>query len=512
MEVNLNKVKYKDRMRVLFVTSELTPLAKAGGLGDVSGSLPKVLARDYHLEIRIALPKYKCINNEKYPSEQIIQDLKVRLPNSKLKKINVFKTFLPDTIVPVYLLNMPDFFVGDGVYNHGIQGRDPKIPFVYFSRVALELVKAMDWQPDIIHIQDWMMGMIPKWLKTTYKDHPFYKPIVSVLTIHNLNHQAKIKLSEIKYMGLRRRNFKKLRSFLRKDEINILAEAIDNADIINTVSPTYAQEVLTKKYGAGLHRLLKENKKRFTGILNGIDYSNFDPRTNDDTPVKYWMDNLDKKVENKLILQKKFGLTQSPDLPLICVVSRLSRQKGLDLIEDVLKELMDMGAQFIILGSGSEKIEKIFIKAEKEYPESVEAVMEFDANLAQTIYAGSDMLLMPSRFEPCGLSQIIAMRFGTIPIVRQTGGLADTVRDGYTGFVFKDYDKNAFLWVLRRAVDVYYNQKEHWRWMQTNAMKKDFSWKASAKKYIWLYKKAIANHKKYLEEQRIEQEKEDAKT
>jgi starch synthase len=182
------------------------------------------------------------------------------------------------------------------------------------------------------------------------------------------------------------------------------------------------------------------------------------------------------------------------------VVSRLTAQKGLDLVEDVLKELVDMGAQFVILGSGSEKIEKIFIKAEKDNPKSIEAEMEFDANLAQTIYAGSDMLLMPSRFEPCGLSQIIAMRFGTIPIVRKTGGLADTVRDGYTGFVFKDYDKGAFLWAIRRAVDVYYNQKDYWRKMQIRAMKKDFSWKASAKKYIWLYKKAIQNHKLFIKQ------------
>jgi starch synthase len=235
-----------------------------------------------------------------------------------------------------------------------------------------------------------------------------------------------------------------------------------------------------------------------------MDYSNFDPRTNGDTPVKYWIDSLDKKVENKLFLQKKFGLTQSPDLPLICVVSRLTEQKGLDLVEDVMKDLVDMGAQFVILGSGVEKIEKIFIKAEKQYPKSIEAEMEFDANLAQTIYAGADMLLMPSRFEPCGLSQIIAMRFGTIPIVRSTGGLADTVKDGHTGFVFRHYDKNAFLWSIRRAVDIFYNQKDYWRKMQINGMKKDFSWKASAKKYIWLYKKAIRAHRQFLKQQKEE--------
>jgi len=508
----MNKTKYKEKLKVLHVTSELTPIAKAGGLGDVVGALPKELAREFQLEIKVVLPKYKSIDINQFPAEMIMKDVKIKIPHGHWQKVSIWKTLIPETIIPVYLIDCPRFFPGKKIYDSRIDNLNQTFSYFYLSWIALNLLRGLDWQPDIIHSHDAMIGMVPKWLRTVYNENHFYKRIASVFTIHNLNYQPKLKLSEIKYLGLKRRNFKKLRSFLRKDEVNIMAEAIDNADIINTVSPTYAREVLTKKYGVGLHRLLKANKSKFTGILNGIDYSNFDPRTNDDTPVKYWIDNLDKKVENKLILQKKFGLTQSADLPLICVVSRLSRQKGLDLIEDVLKELMDMGAQFIILGAGSKKIEKIFVKAEKKYPESVEAEMKFDANLAQTIYAGSDILLMPSRFEPCGLSQIIAMRFGTIPIVRKTGGLADTVRDGYTGFVFNHYDKNAFLWAIRRAVDVYYNQKDYWRKMQINAMKKDFSWKSSAKKYIWLYKKAIANHKKYLEENPPAGGKENART
>lgn len=495
------KNKYREKLKVLHVVSELTPLAKAGGLGDVVGFLPKELAREFHIEIKIVIPKYKCIDLKTYPAEQIIRDLKIKMPNGRWQKISVWRALLPETIVPVYLIDCPKFFPGDNVYNHRIRNLNQTFPYFYLSKIALELMKSLDWRPDAIHCHDGMIGMIPKWLRTIYLKEDFYQKIASVVTIHNLNHQPLVPKKELKYLGLKKKDFKKLNKYSKKNDlINIMAEAIENADIVNTVSPTYAREVLTKKYGAGLDKLLQKNKNRFTGILNGIDYSNFDPRTNDDTPVKYWIDTLDKKVENKLFLQKKFGLTQSADLPLICVVSRLTSQKGLDLIEDVLKDLVDMGAQFVILGSGSEKIEKIFIKAEKENPKSIEAEMEFDVHLAQTIYAGADMLLMPSRFEPCGLSQIIAMRFGTLPIVRKTGGLADTVRDGYTGFVFNDYDKNAFLWAIRRAVDMYYNQKDDWRKMQIRAMKKDFSWKASAKKYIWLYKKAISNHKKYLEE------------
>lgn len=486
-------------MKVLFITSELTPLAKAGGLGDVAGSLPKILARDYHMEVRIVMPKYKCIDTAKYPVEHIAHDLKVRMQNYKLKKVNVYKTNLPNTIIPIYLLDLPDLFVGEKVYDHTVQGREPNMPFIYFSKVAMELMRAMDWRPDVIHLQDWMMGIIPKWLKTIYKGDQFFKNTASVLTIHNIVYQGKLDYKQAKLLGLKRRDLKETAKYNKKKEINIMGEAILNSEMINTVSPTYAKEILTKKYGYGLQKILKNRKKEFTGILNGMDYSNFDPRTNEDTPVKYWIDSLDKKVENKLFLQKKLGLTQSPDLPLICVVSRITPQKGLELVDEVLDDLVDMGAQFVILGSGQEKIEKIFIKAEKEHPKEIAAEMQFDANFAQTIYAGADMMLMPSRFEPCGLSQIIAMRFGTIPIVRQTGGLADTVKDGYTGFVFRHYDKNAFLWAIRRAVDVFYNQKDYWRKMQIRGMNKDFSWKTSAKKYIWLYKKAIKIHKNYLE-------------
>lgn len=499
------KIKYKDRLKVLHITSELTPLAKAGGLADIVGYLPKSMAKEFHMEIRIIMPKYKCIDYDKYPAELIMRDIKIKMPNGYWQKLSVYKTFLPDTIIPIYLIDAPKYFPGEGVYDHKIKDYNSAFPYFYLSKIALELIKCFDWWPDVIHCHDGMMGMTSKWLRTLYRENKLYKNITSILTIHNLNHQPAIGNAEVKYLGLKRRDFKALKKYVKKGKINIMAEAIENSDFINTVSPTYAKEILTKKYGAGLNKLLKHNKTKFTGILNGMDYSNFDPRTNEDTPVKYWIDTLDKKVENKLYLQKKLGLTQSPDLPLICVISRLFKQKGLDLVDDVMDDLVDMGAQFVILGSGAEKIEKMFIKAEKEYPKAVEAEMYFDANFAQTIYAGADMILMPSRFEPCGLSQIIAMRFGTIPIVRQTGGLADTVKDGYTGFVFRHYDKDAFLWAIRRAVDVYYNQKEYWRKMQIRGMKKDYSWKASAKKYIWLYKKAIRLHKEHLKEQENEQ-------
>ncbi len=494
----MKKDNYKEKLRVLHITSELTPIAKAGGLGDVVGQLPKEMARQFHIEIRIIMPKYKFLDLEKYPAEKIITDLKIASPTGGWWKISVWKTLIPETIIPVYLIENNEVFNADDIYKH----KPTKIsshPFFFLSTVALEFIKIIDWQPNIIHCHDGMMGLVPKLLKTVYKDDLFYQKIASVLTIHNLQFQPWFQFSEAKSVGLKQSDFKPTSKFLKLKVANVMAEAIANADMINTVSLTYAKEVLTKKYGASLDKLLRTKKKQFTGILNGVDYSHFDPRTNPDVPVKYWLDSLDKKTENKLYLQKKLGLIQSASIPLICVISRLTDQKGVGLIEEVLKNLVNMGAQFVILGSGGKSVEKIFVKAEKDYPKEIAAEIGFDADFAQTIYAGADMILMPSQFEPCGLSQIIAMRFGTIPIVRKTGGLADTVRDGYTGFVFKHYDKNAFLWAISRAVDVYYKQKDYWKKMQIMGMKKDFSWKNSAKKYIWLYKKAIRNKKKYLE-------------
>lgn len=502
------KNKYLKPIKILHITTELTPLAKAGGLGDVVGYLPKAMAEESSVDIKIIMACYKTIDLKAYAAELIIDDWKVELPYGKKKiKVSVWKTYLPETSIPVYLINFRNFFAsGDGgLYLNNIGTSYEDIPYFlynFISKITLDLIKVMDWYPDVIHYHDSFEAMISKWLNIKYKNHKSYRKIATVMTIHNLATQPKGKLSAAHKLGLKRKDFSRVNKLLRTKEINLTAEAIDNADMINTVSPTYAKEVLTKKYGAGLNKLLKMHKKQFTGIVNGIDYTDFDPRTNKDTPVNYGVTSLHKKVENKLFLQKKLGLTQSAELPLICAVTRIVGQKGIELIEDVLKDLMDMGAQFVILGSGYDsKLEKIFIKAEKENPKEIAAEIGFDANFAQTIYAGADMLLMPSRFEPCGLSQIIAMRFGTIPIVRKTGGLADTVKDGHTGFVFHNYDKNDFLAAIRKAVDCYYNQKETWLKMQIRAMKKDYSWEKSAKKYLWLYRKAVANHKFYLDNQ-----------
>lgn len=479
--------------RVAILAAEAAPFAKNGGLGDVIGSLPKALG-DLGIESKVFLPKYRFIKPEDWNLERIIHDMAISLPRGTVTRVSVWRGFFPDSLAPIYFIEMPKYFVGEGVYDHQTSGRKGNVAFLAFSKAAFEVMKALDWAPDIIHAHDWHVAIAPKWLHTIYQDDPFFKRTAAVVTIHNMIFQGNLGWHMTKFLGLKRNDFFIERQYCKFKGINLLATGIEAADAVNTVSPTYAKEILTPRLGAGLHRLMRTKKKRLVGILNGIDYTVFDPMHDQSLVTRYGPKSLDKKIDNKLELQKRFGLPISPETPLVCIISRLTNQKGIDLVDDAIPELMDLGAQFIILGSGPDKIEKVFIKAEKKYPEQVAASLEFDAELAQFVYAGSDMLLMPSRFEPMGLSQVIAMRFGTVPIVRKTGGLADTVQDGKTGFVFNHYDANALIWAIRRALDVWYNHKEVWRTIQLKGMKKDFSWKYSAKKYVALYRKAIRYH------------------
>lgn len=480
-------------LKIAILTSEAAPFAKAGGLGDVTGSLPKALG-ELGVETKTFMPRYKFIDPQKWGLELIMRNMVLTMPHGTKTKISVWRGFFPNSITPIYFIDIPRYFPGETVYSQGKSGRENGTPFIVFTRAALEVMKALDWQPNVIHCHDWMTSVACKWLHTLYKDDPFYMSTASVLTIHNLFFQGKFAQDMTHFLGLTPQDFTIERSKTGRKRINVFASGIEAADMFNTVSPTYAREIITKEYGAGLHNLIKAKRKRLSGILNGIDYAAFNPIRDHSLNTQYSIKSLDKKLHNKAELQKQFGLPVLSDVPLVAIVSRLSAQKGLDLIDSVIPDLMDLGAQFIILGSGPEKNERIFLKAEKKYPKQVAAKLTFDANLAQTVYAGADMLLMPSKFEPMGLSQIIAMCFGTVPIVRKTGGLADTVKDGKTGFVFKHYDVHAFIWAIRRAVGMWREDKAAWRGIQERAMKKDFSWTSSAKDYVALYRRAIKYH------------------
>lgn len=480
-------------LKIAIFSSEAAPFAKAGGLGDVLGSLPQALG-EQGVETKVFIPLYKFIDPEKWALELLMHNLVVTLPHGTKTKISVWRGFFPNTLSPIYFIDIPRYFTGESVYEHGRSGRENGTPFIVFTYAAMEVIKALDWQPNVIHVNDWMTAIACKWLHTIFKDDPFFSATASVLTIHNLAYKGRFSWRMTKMLGLSKHDLLLKKHVVNYRGINVYASGIEAADIVNTVSPTYAKEIMTEQYGAGMHRLMRSKKRHLYGILNGIDYTIFDPRHDKSIIKHYWIDSLEKKSENKQDLQRQFHLPISAGVPVIAIVSRLTGQKGIDLVDSVMPELMDLGAQFIILGSGTEKNERVFLNAVKKYPKQVAAKLSFDADLAQVIYAGADMLLMPSKFEPMGLSQIIAMRFGTIPIVRKTGGLIDTVSDGETGFVFEHYDAHAFIWAIRRAMDVWHNHKSHWRAMQEKAMREDFSWVSSAKSYVDLYRKAVRSH------------------
>jgi starch synthase len=484
----------KEPMKVAILGAEVAPFAKAGGLGDVIGSLPQALSL-IDINVKVFVPRYPLIDPKTWGLELTINNMAIYMPRGHRVEISVWRGFFANTTTPIYFIDIPKYFIGDSIYNHSKSGQSTTTAYLVFVKAALEVMKAMDWQPNIVHTHDWHTAIANKWLHTIYKDDPFFRNTASVLTIHNLAFQGNLNWYQTKMLGLVRNDFFVEKRLGKYKGIKLLATGIEAADMINTVSPTYAREITTRKYGFGLQDLMKSKKKRLFGILNGIDYSVFDPKNDRSLTTRYSVDSLDKKNQNKLALQKLFNLPEDTSIPLICIVSRLSSQKGIALIDQVIPHIMNLGAQFIILGNGDNKTEKIFMKASKDYPTQVATHLEFDADLAQTVYAGADMLLMPSRFEPMGLSQVIAMKFGTLPIVRKTGGLADTVINDKTGFVFNNYDVNGLTWALNKAINTWYNSKDIWRKMQIRAMKKDFSWKDSAKKYVSMYKKAIAYHR-----------------
>ena len=472
----------KKHLKVLFVASECTPIAKVGGLGDVIGSLPKALKK-LGIDVQIVIPKYRQINLKKYPFKLIAKKLKV-----KKNFLNVYQGFLPESEVTLYLLENEKYFGQNGIYfeRSAFVGSFKEIQrFLFFSRAVLEVFQSLKWKPDIIHCHDWHTAIIPLLLKAK----SWKLKTKTLLTIHNLANQGKWKAREIlDFLNLRGDEVNSFKIRNRENNFNIFQQGILNADLINTVSPTYSREILTKEYGEGLEKSLLKRKKDLFGILNGIDHDRFNPKTDSDLKVNYSLSNLNKKRENKNELQKILKLPQNQKTPLFSFIGRLTSQKGIDLISQIIPDLVNFGCQLVILGVGEKKYEEELLKLAKKYPKNIAVQIKFDPVLAQKIYAGSDFFLMPSRFEPCGLGQQISQRYGTLPIARKTGGLADTIKDEKTGFLFKEYKANAFLKVIKKALKFYKNKKE-WQKMQKRTMKKDFSWKKSAKKYLKLYRK-----------------------
>lgn len=482
-------------MNILFASAEVAPFAKVGGLGDVAGSLPKFIRKSGH-DIRIIMPLYGCIDQKKYVLKDVLNsEINIQF-GFRTHSFSLKQTKLPGSDVIVYfIVNNTYFSSHNEVYPRGAHTRFYHERFIVFGLAALELMKKIGFKPDIIHSNDWHAANIPVLLRTNYKNCEFYKNCKTVYTIHNLAYQGETGLEILEFANIIDDKVYGQDGVEFYGKLNWMKGAIVFSDQISTVSPTYAKEIQTHEYGEGLDFLLKSFNYKLTGILNGIDYSVWNPQTDKNIPEKYSIKNLSGKKICKKLLQEEFGLKADPDIPLIGLVTRLVDQKGLDLISAVAENLKDMNLQLVVLGTGQEKYENLFRNL-TETSGNIKAIIEFMPDLANRIYAGSDMFLMPSRFEPCGLSQLISLKYGTIPIVRKTGGLADTIIDydfdeeNGNGFVFEDYDSYIFLNAITRALKVY-KRKKDWNNLIHNAMSCDFSWKVSAGKYIELYQKAL---------------------
>ncbi len=480
-------------MRVLFLIAEAVPFAKTGGLADVGGALPKAL-HELGLDVRIAIPKYGRIDDGRFGLAKLL-DLYPVPVDTHCEMASVKESSIGSG-VPVYLVDSDKYFNREGIYGYPDDGER----FVFFARAALEMLKLLGWQPDVIHCHDWHTGIVPNWLETIYRQDPFWDQTAWVFTIHNLQYQGVFGRRILEVAGIDEYGFLVHPEMADLDHVvDLMARGIRFADVVNTVSERYAQEIMTPEYGEKLDPLLRDRRDRVFGVLNGIDVELMNPVTDSYIAANFSAGSLGRRVENKLALQKEAHLNEDPGVPLIGIISRLVDQKGFDILGEVMDHLMDLGVQFVLLGTGDPHYHQMFTKVSRDYPGRCAIFLTFSAALAQKIYAGSDMFLMPSRFEPCGLGQMIAMRYGSVPIVRATGGLADTVTDWDpragqgNGFSFQLYDRWALFTAVVRALETYKYPKV-WAELQLRGMKADFSWNASARRYIELYQKAREFH------------------
>lgn len=469
-------------MKTLFVAAEVAPLAKVGGLADVIGSLPKALSELGH-DVRVMMPKYGIIDATRYPMTPVIDNFNIQVMKTT-RPVALKVTNFTDN-VKVYLVDNDDFSNSSEVY-----GKDGLKRFFLFCRAVLEILPRLDWQPEIVHCHDWHTALIPLWLKRSGYGY------VSLFTIHNLAYQGPFDDSFLSDSGLKK-DWQSRPADAPEPPLNFISQGILWADMVTTVSETYAREIVTPEYGEGLDQLLCYRQERLFGIVNGLDYDEYNPAADTFIPANYDYSTLGKRVTNKLALQRQAGLPENADVPLIGMVSRLDEQKGLDIVAECLDSLLqETQAQIIILGKGKEYYHSLLKQAAGRYPQQVAVFLAFDNALAHLIYAGCDVFLMPSQFEPCGLGQLIAMRYGAVPVVRRTGGLADTIQDltpdlnEGSGFVFQDYDSKAMSIAIQRAVDAY-KKKKVWQRVIRRIMALDFSWQSSAKKYESIYYKAL---------------------
>lgn len=476
-------------MKVLYAGSEAAPFVKTGGLGDVAGSLPSKL-REKGIDARVILPLYRCIPSEYREKMKYLNHIYIDMGWRK-QYCGVFELEYGGCIY--YFIDNEFYFGGDGPYDY-IHLDCEK--FIFFSKAALSILPTIGFRPDVINCNDWQTGAIPVFLDT-FLDNPFYQGIKTVMTVHNLKFQGRWDLDKIKdFMGIGDYYFTEDKLEYYKDG-NLLKGGLVYADKITTVSESYAWEIKTPEYGEGLDGIMSARSNQLEGIVNGISYTEWDPEGDTKIFENFGIDSFaEKKKINKTELQKMLNMPVDEKVFMIGIVSRLTDQKGFDLVSQILEQLCaEGGVQLVILGTGEERYENLFRHYAWKYPDRISANIYFSNDLSHKIYAACDAFLMPSRFEPCGLSQLISMRYGTLPIVRETGGLRDTVEpyNEYTGegcgFSFANYDSRDMAHVISYAKEIYYTKREAWNGIVKNAMYKNYSWDASADKYIDMYRR-----------------------
>lgn len=474
--------------KILFVASEGVPFIKTGGLADVVGSLPKCIDKEYY-DVRVILPKYTCMKQEMKDKLSYVTHFYMDF-HWKNEYVGILYAEVDG--VKYYFIDNEMFFNGFKPYSDNALFEIER--FAFFSKAALSILPVIDFRPDIIHCHDWQTGLIPVYLKERFQGNEFYRGIKSIMTIHNLKFQGKWSVKEVKDItGLPDYYFTPDKLEAYKDA-NLLKGGIVYADAITTVSSTYAEEIKTPFYGENLDGLLRARSNDLRGIVNGIDTDDFNPETDKNIEYNYNAMNFRKeKIKNKRALQAELGLEQDDKKFMIGIVSRLTDQKGFDLIAYVMDELCQSNVQIVVLGTGEERYENMFRHFDWKYNNKVSANIYYSDSLSHKIYAASDAFLMPSLFEPCGLSQLMSLRYGTVPIVRETGGLKDTVEpyNEYestgTGFSFTNYNAHEMLGTIYYAEKIYYEKKREWNKIVDRAMAADFSWNVSAKKYQEMY-------------------------
>ena len=481
-------------LSVLFVTPEAVPFAKTGGLADVAGALPKFI-EPLGCKLILVMPCYRGVRHSGLPLQYLGEEIEVPLGNETIRA-DIYQGQLTQNI-PVYFIGREEFF--DREYLYGTSRGDyfdNAERFIFFSRAALILAQHIGFSPEIIHHHEWQTGLIPAYLESIYRADPFFSHTASVFTIHNIAYQGLFKKEKFWITGLPIEMYNP-EGIEFWERINLMKSGIVYADVINTVSQKYAEEIQTSEYGYGLDGILKKRGGDLYGILNGVDYQDWDPSRDAHLVADYDLNDLSGKRECKKDLLKEFHLPSSlENAPLLGMISRLADQKGFDLLAEILEELFTLDIGFVLLGTGEQKYHDLFHQVAQKYPQKAGIRLTYDDPLAHKIEAGCDLFLMPSKYEPCGLNQIYSLKYGTIPLVRATGGLDDTIvnyspttRRG-NGFKFTRYDAKEFLDHIKSAIG-FYSQPEHWRQLIRNAMMSDFSWKRSAAAYLQLYRRAL---------------------